>query len=181
MEQIRRTAQARSPRLRRASQTDLPLLLAALSFFVAGNIADAEEIRDSMLFVSGALNEKAGGPSEELTPLSDRRTVYGRISRYKLDEFLQLFDFPSPNLSAEKRFTTSVPLQRLFLMNSDFIQVEAEELAKKVAGEADNRARIRKIYTLVYGRDPREDEIQAGLDEMAEKFREMGGEVAVPV
>jgi Protein of unknown function (DUF1553). len=62
------------------------------------------------------------GPSAPLTPTSDRRTVYGKVSRYKLDDFLQLFDFPSPNLSAEKRFTTSVPLQRLFFMNSDFMQ-----------------------------------------------------------
>ena len=77
------------------------------------------------------------------------------MSRYKLDAYLQLFDFPPPNISAEKRFTTTVPLQRLFLMNSDFVQVEAEALAKRVAAEPDNRARIRKIYELVYGRDPK--------------------------
>jgi hypothetical protein len=76
---------------------------------------------------------------------------------------LQLFDFPPPNISAEKRFTTTVPLQRLFLMNSDFVQLEAEALAKRVAAEPDNRARIRKIYTLTYGRLPSEEEIQIGL------------------
>jgi len=114
-----------------------------------------------------------GGPSQERTPDFKRRTVYGKVSRYKLDAYLQLFDFPAPNISAEKRFTTTVPLQRLFLMNSDFMQLEAEELAKRVAGEPDNRARIRKIYTLVYGRDPREDEIQAGLDYLhSEPMRE---------
>src|SRR5262249_52994298 len=92
-----------------------------------------------------------------------RRTVYGKVSRYKLDEYLQLFDFPSPNISAEKRFVTTVPLQRLFLMNSDFMQVEAEELAKRVANEADNRARIKKAYQDVYGRDATEEEIGLGL------------------
>jgi hypothetical protein len=51
----------------------------------------AEPIRDSMLFVSGALESKVGGPSEELTPAFNRRTIYGRVSRYKLDQFLQLF------------------------------------------------------------------------------------------
>ena len=86
------------------------------------------------------------------------------MSRYKLDEYLQLFDFPAPNISAEKRFTTTVPLQRLFLMNSDFMQVEAEELAKRVAAEPDNRARISKVYQLVYGRDPSEAEIKLGVD-----------------
>jgi len=92
-----------------------------------------------------------------------RRTVYGKVSRYKLDEYLQLFDFPSPSISAEKRFVTTVPLQRLFLMNSDFMQSEAEELAKRVANEPDNRARIKKAYEYVYGRDATEEEIALGL------------------
>jgi hypothetical protein len=75
-----------------------------------------------------------------------------------------LFDFPPPNISAEKRFTTTVPLQRLFLMNSDFVQLESEALYKRVAAEPDNRARIRKLYNLVYGRDPKEAEVQVGLE-----------------
>jgi len=125
---------------------------------------DAEELRDSVLSVAGNLDDAVGGPSEDLTPAYKRRTVYGKVSRYKLDTFLQTFDFPPPNISAEKRFTTTVPLQRLFLMNSDFMQIEAEELAKRVAAEADNRARIRKMYELAYTRDPSEEEIQLGLD-----------------
>ena len=60
----------------------------------------AEQIRDSLLFVSGALDSKMGGPSTPLSPSFARRTVYGKVSRYKLDDYLQLFDFPSPNLSA---------------------------------------------------------------------------------
>jgi mono/diheme cytochrome c family protein len=123
----------------------------------------AEQVRDSLLSVSGALDLKMGGPSSPLTPLFDRRTVYGRVSRYKLDEFLQLFDFPSPNLSAEKRFTTSVPLQRLFFMNSDFMQQQAELVARQIAHEADNRARIAKAYRLIFGRAPTDAEISAGL------------------
>src|SRR5439155_26521827 len=119
--------------------------------------------RDSLLFVSGALDLKAGGPSVPLTPSFERRTIYGKVSRYKLDEYLQLFDFPSPNLSAEKRFTTSVPLQRLFLMNSDFMQQQGELLARRVANEPDNTARIQKVYRLVFGRSPTDSEIKAGL------------------
>jgi hypothetical protein len=125
---------------------------------------DAEQIRDSILSVAGNLDESLGGPSAELSPANTRRTVYGKVSRYKLDQFLQLFDFPSPNLSAEKRFITTVPSQRLFLMNSDFMQLEGEDLAKRVAGEPNNRARIRKAYLLVYGRVPTEEETQLGLD-----------------
>jgi cytochrome c553 len=124
---------------------------------------DAEQIRDSILDVAGNLDTMIEGPSQELTPDFKGRTVYGKISRYKLDAYLQLFDFPPPNMSAEKRFTTTVPLQRLFLMNSDFVQLESEALAKRVAPEPDNRARIRKIYSLTYGRSPSEQEIQIGL------------------
>ena len=123
----------------------------------------AEQVRDSLMMVSGALDLKMSGPSSPLTPLYDRRTVYGKVSRYKLDEFLQLFDFPSPNLSAEKRFTTSVPLQRLFFMNSDFMQQQAELLARKVVNEADNPARIQKAYRLIFGRPATDAEIKAGL------------------
>ncbi len=125
---------------------------------------DAEQVRDSILFVSGNLDNATGGPSTDLTPANTRRTVYGKVSRYKLDTYLQLFDFPSPQISAEKRFTTTVPLQRLFLMNSDFVQIEAEELAKKVMAEPNNRARIKKVHELVYGREPTEAEIALGLE-----------------
>jgi hypothetical protein len=124
---------------------------------------DAEQLRDSVMMVAGNLDHSLGGQSEDLTPAMTRRTVYGRVSRYKLDEYLQLFDFPTPSISAERRFTTTVPLQRLFMMNSDFMQVESEELAKRVAAEPDNRARIRKAYQLVYGRDPNSEEIRLGI------------------
>jgi hypothetical protein len=125
---------------------------------------EAEQLRDAVLLVSGNLDKSLGGPSVDLTPAYTRRTVYGKVSRYKLDEYLQLFDFPAPNISAEKRFTTTVPLQRLFLMNSDFIQAESEQLAKRVATEPDNRSRIKKAYMLVYGREPSEQEIKLGIE-----------------
>ncbi len=125
---------------------------------------DAEQVRDSILQVAGDLDDSIGGPPKDLTPEYHRRTVYGHVSRYKLDAYLQLFDFPPPNISAEKRFTTTVPLQRLFLMNSDFVQLESEALYKRVAAEPNNAARIRKLYNLVYGRDPKEAEVQIALD-----------------
>ena len=102
----------------------------------------------------GRARPKMGGPSVPLTPLVERRTVYGKVSRYKLDDYLQLFDFPSPNLSAEKRFTTTVPLQRLFFMNSDFMQQQGELLARRVARNPNNTARIQKAYRLIFGPRP---------------------------
>jgi cytochrome c553 len=125
---------------------------------------DAEQLRDSVLTVAGDLDVSLGGPSEDLNPAMKRRTVYGKISRYKLDQYLMTFDFPSPIISAEKRFTTTVPLQRLFLMNSDFMHLEAEKLAERVAKEPTNRERIRKVYRLALGRDATEQEITLGLE-----------------
>jgi cytochrome c553 len=124
----------------------------------------AEEVRDSALFVAGALDDKMGGPSEELTSSATRRTLYGKVSRYKLDSFLQLFDFPAPTISAEQRFSTNVPLQRLFLMNSDFMQQQAERLARTLETEASNSARIAKAYRTLFGRDPKPEELAAGLE-----------------
>jgi mono/diheme cytochrome c family protein len=123
----------------------------------------AEQIRDSLLFVSGSLDAKAGGPSTPLSPSFSRRTIYGKVSRYKLDDYLQLFDFPSPNLSAERRFVTTVPLQRLFFMNSDFMQQQGELIARQVAPEPNNAARIQKAYRLIFGRAASDAEIKTGL------------------
>ncbi len=125
---------------------------------------DAEQIRDALLAASGALEKKMGGPSETLTPPATRRTLYGKVSRYKLDDYLQLFDFPSPNISAEQRYATNVPLQRLFFMNSDFVQQQAELLARKIEAEPSREARIQKAYRLIFGRAATPEEIKLGLD-----------------
>jgi hypothetical protein len=133
----------------------------------------AEQVRDSLLAISGAIDRKMGGPSEPLTPSYSRRTIYGRVSRYRLDEYLQLFDFPSPNLSSERRFTTNVPLQRLFFMNSDFMQQQGELLARRLESESDPATKLRKAYHLIFGRDPSDVEVRAGLDYLrAEPMRE---------
>jgi hypothetical protein len=142
---------------------------------------DAEQIRDSILAAAGSLDRKMSGPSEPLTPEFKRRAVYGKVSRYRLDEYLQLFDFPSPNISAEKRFTTTVPLQRLFFMNSDFVQQQAEAIAQKIAGEADNAARIQKAYRLVFARDASAEEVKLGLEYVrAEPMKEYEEQKAKP-
>ena len=127
----------------------------------------AEEIRDGALLIAGSLDEKIGGPSEELTSSATRRTLYGKVSRYKLDQFLQLFDFPAATLSAEQRFSTNVPLQRLFLMNSDFMQQQAEKLARKLETEPDNASRVKQAYRTLFAREPKPEELTAGLDYLA--------------
>jgi hypothetical protein len=125
---------------------------------------EAEEIRDSLLSVSGALDDSPGGPPSDLSDVANRRrTVYGRISRFRLDTFLQVFDFPNPAISSEGRMETSVPLQRLYFMNSDFVYQQAELLAKRVASEAGDGNKIRQAYRSVYQREPEPREVEAGV------------------
>ena len=56
-----------------------------------------------------------------------------------MDQFLQLFDFPAPTITAEQRFATNVPLQRLFFMNSDFMQQQASCSRGRVETKPDTR------------------------------------------
>ncbi|MBY0374202.1 MAG: DUF1549 and DUF1553 domain-containing protein, partial [Bryobacteraceae bacterium] len=130
---------------------------------------DAEQIRDSMLTVSGTLERKMYGPAAELNDEFKRRTVYGKVSRFRLDTYLQLFDFPNPNISAEKRYVTNVPLQRLFFLNSDFVYLRAKALSTQVRDEATDTARVQKLYRKLFYREPQPAEVEAGLAFIAEE------------
>ncbi len=160
---------------------------------------DAEQIRDSLLFVSGVLDMKeVGGPSGDIdSPKLKRRAVYGKVSRFLLADFHKTFDFPNPNISADQRFATSVPLQRLFFMNSELMATLAGKLAERtskplieddadkakdekeakggknaakepepeVAAKppVDDNTRIERAYVILYGRQPTQEEIAAGI------------------
>ena len=100
---------------------------------------EAEAIRDSLLQASGELDTEIGGPSLQLDDeKNNRRTIYSRVSRFRLADYLQVFDFPNPNITAEKRYTTNVPMQSLFFMNSDFVHGRAEALVRRLAEETSD-------------------------------------------
>jgi mono/diheme cytochrome c family protein len=125
---------------------------------------DAESIRDFILFVAGDLDLKeVGGPSKPFSADNTRRTVYCKVSRFRLDNYLQVFDFPNPSFTAEQRFSTNVPLQRLYFMNNDFVYAQAGNLAERVYAQPNDTARITKAYRLLYGRAPTAKEIELGL------------------
>ncbi len=97
---------------------------------------DVESIRDAILHASGDLDPEVGGPSLSLRDEeNNRRTLYGEVSRFQVDELLQTFDFPNPSLSAERRYTTNVPGQSLYFMNSPFVRRQAELLVKRLVEE----------------------------------------------
>ncbi len=120
---------------------------------------DAESLRDSILCVSGKLDLQAGGPAVRLGKENNRRTVYGYISRRQLDPMLALFDFPNPNSTSEQRLQTTVPLQKLFFMNSPFVIDQSAALAGRVAAVAStDDQRITATYHFVLQRDPTPEE-----------------------
>ncbi len=120
---------------------------------------DAESLRDSILFVSGKLDLKAGGPAVRIDGENNRRTVYAYISRRQLDPMLALFDFPNPNNTSEQRLQTTVPLQKLFFMNSPFVIDQSTALMARVAATASNDdQRITATYRFVLQRDPTTEE-----------------------
>ena len=94
---------------------------------------EVEPWRDAMLAVSGKLDPTIGGPSSRPRLASNRRrTYYAKVSRHSLDGLLRLFDFPDPNITADKRAVTAVPLQQLFVLNSEFMERQAKALAAKL-------------------------------------------------
>jgi mono/diheme cytochrome c family protein len=128
---------------------------------------DFEAMRDSLLFVAGRLDTTMGGRAVELTtqPFSTRRTVYGFIDRQNLPGLFRTFDFASPDTSSPQRYTTTVPQQALFLMNSPFVIEQARHFLRRadVTGQTKDEEKIKRMYQLAYGRAGVTDEIALGL------------------
>jgi hypothetical protein len=85
---------------------------------------DFESLRDSILVATQRIDRTVGGKSIKMMkkPFSDRRTIYAYIDRQNLEGVFRSFDFASPDSHAPLRFTTTVPQQSLFLMNSPMIE-----------------------------------------------------------
>lgn len=148
---------------------------------------EAEEIRDTLLAVSGKLDLTMGGPSFELFAFEDdhsprykyvemdrpevfRRTIYSRAVRSVPNPWLEALDCPDPSLSAPVRTTTITALQALALLNNPFVVRQAEYLAERLEVEADSaESRIVRAYQLVLGRPPRETE-RTTMVEYAARF-----------
>jgi cytochrome c553 len=130
---------------------------------------EIEAWRDSLLSVNGRLDLTAGGESGNLDDRSNfRRTVYGRISRGRLNPLLRLFDYSDPNSHSPQRDVTTTPLQQLFVMNSEFFQDQAAALAARAA-EGPDPDRIRTLYRLALARDPKPEELALGLAFVAKR------------
>ncbi len=122
---------------------------------------EGEAIRDSMLAVSGVLDETMFGPGTR-DENSKRRSIYFNIKRSQLIGSMVAFDAPEPLVSQGARPTTTVAPQALILMNSPQARVWAESLAKRVSDVSDVGQRIKDVYLICFSRAPRADEITSG-------------------
>ncbi|MEM9016206.1 MAG: DUF1553 domain-containing protein [Verrucomicrobiota bacterium] len=137
----------------------------------------AEEIRDTMLMVSGKLDKTMGGPGfrlfhfmqdnvctyeplDEHGPETYRRAVYHQNARASVVDLMTEFDQPDCTFSAPERAETTTPLQALTLLNHDFTMDMSAALAACLSGLGeDPAAQVREVFQLIYQRDPDPEEL----------------------
>ncbi len=146
----------------------------------------AEEIRDSILAINGSLNSKMFGPSiyveipkEVLAGQSRpgqnwgksspeeqaRRSIYIHVKRSLITPILESFDLAETDRSTPVRFSTVQPTQALGMLNSDFLNRQAEVFAARLRKEAGNdlRKQVRLALSLVTSRPPTNAEVKRGV------------------
>ncbi len=146
---------------------------------------DAEALRDTLLFVSGELDPRRGGPGfrptmspEALEGLSRkgaayaasppeeqrRRSLYIFAQRSLLTPLLTTFDFSDTTLSCGRRDVTIVAPQALALLNDPFVHERSHALARRVtSAESDPAKRVATAWRFALGRNPTDSEQAASL------------------
>lgn len=134
---------------------------------------DAEALRDAMLVVSGRLDldrpnasavaSGTGRPGRSNPTADDtHRSVYLPIVRDELPAALDLFDFPDPNQTSAGRSESIVPTQALFMMNNEFVTVQAQAMAAKLGQQyKTTEEQIRNAFVWAYGRAATAEELEA--------------------
>jgi hypothetical protein len=121
----------------------------------------AEEIRDSLLFLTGELKlEQAAATAltygEDLDkPMKFdkelRRSIYLPVARNNLAPELEIFDVANPEMVSGDRPLTTVPTQALYLLNSPFLQKQGATLAQQAYTHADP---VTWLHETILGRKP---------------------------
>ncbi|MBI2686766.1 MAG: PSD1 domain-containing protein [Acidobacteria bacterium] len=137
---------------------------------------DAESVRDTLLSVSGRLDETMFGPSVQpyRNPPTDyrrlfqgpldgngRRSIYVKVTRMQGPKFLELFDFPAPLQTRGNRDVTNVPSQALAMLNDPFVLEQAKVWAEKLVERKDDTfdARLTAMFNAALGRPPNDAEL----------------------
>jgi hypothetical protein len=146
----------------------------------------AEEIRDSILAISGNINLKMYGPGvyppipkEVLAgqsvpgrgwPTSKpedaaRRSVYVHVKRSLLLPILEAFDLAETDRTTPVRFTSTQPTQALSFLNGEFMQTQAKLFADRLKRDTGNdiAAQVRLGLSLATSRQPTDAEVRRGV------------------
>jgi hypothetical protein len=95
-----------------------------------------------------------------------------RIQRHPL---LSLFDSPDANTTTDRRDTSIVPQQALFLMNNFFVREQAEGLARRLlAASADSTQRIELAHKLAWCNEAGPNEVESETRYVEAYQKELG-------
>lgn len=147
---------------------------------------EAEIVRDSILSVSGVLNQRVGGPSffptlprevhrtqdgegkgwqESAVGEQQRRSIYIFVKRALLLPLLETFDYTTTTLPVGERPITTVAPQALMLLNDSWVQTLGSRMAERLLRECgpDRDRQIERAFALVLQRSPTQGELEAAL------------------
>jgi hypothetical protein len=137
---------------------------------------DAEALRDSQLAISGDLDLTLEGPYVPTTrngaaevivpedrPGAFRRSIFLQQRRSQGLSLLNVFDAPIMVINCTRRPVTTMPLQSLALLNSDFAVNRGRSFAQRIMREAGDavRDRIQLAFVLATAQPATDDEIVA--------------------
>jgi hypothetical protein len=124
-----------------------------------------EPMRDSLLYVAARLDGRFGGRGELLDQFNNRRAAYGFTDRFRIPALLRNFDVANPDTSISRRAESLIPLQALFLMNSEFVRRQAEAVLRRPEFVAARtmRDKIAAVFRIVYARQPDDEESRLAL------------------
>ena len=139
---------------------------------------DGEALRDSLLWVSGRLDESQYGPPDPIFVRADglstayrrdtgwRRSIYLRQPRFNSSTTLDLFDYPQMSPNCVDRAQSTVAPQALHLLNDSTIRQLADSVAERVRMEVgENLAdQIERVYWVTLSRPPTGEERQISLE-----------------
>lgn len=134
----------------------------------------AEELRDTLLAVSGNLDRTPGAahpfPADSTWTFTqhnpfaavydnNRRSVYQMVQRTRQHPFLSLFDGADPNASTPCRSQSTVPTQALYFLNDPFVHQQAKALALRLVQQsADEATRLDIATRMLFGRAAGEED-----------------------
>ena len=115
---------------------------------------DIEMWRDAMLAATGKLDLAMGGPSQPVDDSTNvRRTIYAKVEREEMNSILRMHDFPEASSHSPKREPTTTPLQQLFVLNSAWMTLQANNLWERVKSVDSADQRIDDCYQLLFSRN----------------------------